>query len=149
MQYLTFLSPLGPLTIYEERDALVRLSFSSSVEGNEGKSPLLLQAKSQLLEYFNGKRTRFNLPLEPLGTPFQRCVWQALTTIPHGETRSYGEIASQVGNPKASRAVGMANNRNPLPILIPCHRVIGSDGKLVGYAGGLERKVALLQLEKG
>ena len=106
-------------------------------------------AAEQLEAYFAGKRTTFSLPLRPAGTAFQLAVWQALTEIPYGETRSYGEIAAAVGNPKAARAVGMANNRNPISILIPCHRVIGSTGALVGYGGGLEKKLFLLELEKG
>ncbi len=147
MHTLTFHSPLGNLTVYEERGALVRLSFSpSSAVGGEG-SPLLWEAKSQVLSYFAGELRQFSLPLAPSGTPFQQSVWSALCTIPYGEIRSYGQIAAQIGNTKASRAVGMANNRNPLPILIPCHRVIGAGGKLVGYAGGLDIKQSLLQLE--
>ena len=109
--------------------------------------PLLRRAEEQLGESFAGQRKEFDLPLAPAGTPFQQCCWQALCAIPYGRTRSYGAQAKAVGNPKASRAVGMANNRNPLPIVIPCHRVVGSSGKLVGYAGGLGIKEALLALE--
>lgn len=112
------------------------------------ETPLLKEAYLQLKEYFQGKRQEFQLPLEPKGTEFQRKVWKALESIPYGETRSYGEIARMIGNEKASRAVGMANNKNPLSIFIPCHRVIGADGKLVGYGGGLENKICLLELEK-
>jgi len=111
-------------------------------------SPLLQKASRQLDEYFNGKRTVFDLPLLPHGTDFQLKVWKALQTIPYGQTRSYGQIAAITGNPKASRAVGMANNRNPIAVIIPCHRVIGHDGSLTGYAGGLELKQKLLGLEK-
>jgi methylated-DNA-[protein]-cysteine S-methyltransferase len=96
----------------------------------------------------SGRRKDFNLPLEPKGTAFQKAAWDALLTIPYGETRSYGQMAAQVGNPKACRAIGLANNRNPIAIVIPCHRVIGADGKLVGYGGGLHIKVHLLALEK-
>ena len=99
-------------------------------------------------EYFEGEREIFTIPLAPKGTPFQQRVWAALREIPYGATRSYKELAIAVGNEKACRAVGMANNRNPLPIFIPCHRVVGSDGKLVGYAGGLDVKKHLLELEK-
>ena len=106
-------------------------------------------AVSQLDEYFAGKRRVFDLPLRPHGTAFQRLVWDALLSIPYGETMSYGQIARLVGNPKACRAVGMANNRNPISIIIPCHRVIGSNGALVGYGGGLELKTRLLELERG
>lgn len=102
----------------------------------------------QLEQYFAGDRDTFELPLEPSGTEFQRAVWNALEQIPYGETRSYGEIAAQVGRPKAARAVGMANNRNPIAVIVPCHRVIGSGGALVGYAGGLERKIWLLDHER-
>ena len=112
-------------------------------------TPLLLRGIGQLEEYFTGARKTFDLPLAPGGTPFQQAVWQALTAIPWGETRSYGQIAREIGRPGAARAVGMANHRNPLPILIPCHRVIGAGGRLVGYAGGLELKQALLRLESG
>ena len=100
------------------------------------------------MEYLNGKRKSFDIKYEINGTEFQKKVWKELTDIPYGETRSYKEIAVAVGNPKASRAVGMANNKNPIAIIVPCHRVIGSDGKLVGYAGGLDMKRALLTLEK-
>ncbi len=99
-------------------------------------------------EYFAGGRKDFDLPLCPRGTEFQKKVWSALREIPYGETRAYGEIAAAVGNPKAARAVGMANNRNPISVIVPCHRVIGSDGKLVGYGGGLDIKEFLLDLER-
>lgn len=107
------------------------------------------QVKSQLAGYFRGARTVFDLKLHPTGTPFQLAVWKALMTIPYGETRSYGEMARAVGRPRAVRAVGLANGRNPLPIVVPCHRVIGSTGALVGYGGGLPVKDALLELERG
>ncbi|HEX2946997.1 MAG TPA: methylated-DNA--[protein]-cysteine S-methyltransferase [Clostridia bacterium] len=112
------------------------------------ETPLLRKAASELNEFLAGKRKAFDLPLEPQGTPFQKAVWEALTGISYGETRTYRDIAEAVGNPKACRAVGMANNRNPIAILIPCHRVIGAGGKLVGYAGGLDIKKRLLELEK-
>ena len=112
------------------------------------ETPLIKNAAAQLNEYFNGKRRKFDFPVMIRGTDFQIDVWKALQKIPYGETRSYGEIAAIIGNPKASRAVGMANNRNPLPIVVPCHRVIGSNGKPVGYAGGLELKQILLEIEK-
>lgn len=105
------------------------------------------QAKQQLAEYFAGQRQAFDLPLRMQGTPFQQKVWAALRN-PYGETRSYGQIAAQVGNPKAGRAVGMANNRNPIAIIVPCHRVIGANGSLTGYAGGLSVKQELLALER-
>ena len=103
---------------------------------------------SELREYFDGKRREFDLPLAPEGTDFQKRVWEELCKIPYGETRSYGEIAAALGNTRAARAVGLANNKNPIPIIVPCHRVIGADGALVGYAGGVEAKDFLLKLEK-
>lgn len=109
---------------------------------------LLKDAEKQLEEYFCGKRKKFNLPLKQEGTEFMQSVWKALETIPYGETRSYKQIAEMIGNPKAVRAVGMANHKNNIPIIIPCHRVIGNNGKLVGYALGLEMKQWLLDLEK-
>jgi len=112
--------------------------------------PSLLELKpvvDQLDGYFCGNLTRFDLPLDPVGTEFQLKVWRALSRIPYGETRAYGQIASAVGQPGAARAVGLANNRNPLPIIVPCHRVIGADGSLTGYGGGLPRKRKLLDLE--
>jgi len=114
---------------------------------DERETPLIKKAAKQLTEYFAGKRRTFDLPLEFRGTDFQKKVWAALMTIPYGETRSYGEIAKQIKNPKASRAVGMANNRNPIVIICPCHRVVGSDGSLTGYGGGLPNKEYLLKLE--
>jgi methylated-DNA-[protein]-cysteine S-methyltransferase len=110
-------------------------------------NPLLVRAVAQLREYFAGKRRGFELPLDPQGTEFQYKVWKALSEIPYGETRNYRQIATAVGSPRAMRAVGAANGRNPLPIVVPCHRVIGADGKLVGYAGGLSVKKILLDLE--
>ncbi len=112
------------------------------------KTALTDSAFGQLLAYFDGKRKTFDLPYQLNGSDFQKKVWSALLCIPYGETRSYKEIAIAIGNPKASRAVGMANNKNPLHILVPCHRVIGAGGKLVGYAGGLAMKEALLHMEK-
>lgn len=109
---------------------------------------LIKEALQQLEEYFSGRRKSFSLPLAPQGTDFMKNVWQCLCAIPFGETRSYREIAAAAGNPKASRAVGLANNRNPIPLIIPCHRVIGSNGKLTGYRGGLETKQQLLEIEQ-
>ena len=106
-----------------------------------------MAAAAQLRDYFSGRRRSFDLPLDPQGTEFQRRVWKALSEIPYGETRSYRDIAAAVGLPRAVRAVGAANGRNPLPVVVPCHRVIGVDGKLVGYAGGLRLKKLLLELE--
>ena len=114
----------------------------------EKESPVLFNASKQLKEYFAGKRKEFDLPLAPAGTEFMIRVWKALQAIPYGETRSYQEIAAMTGNSKACRAVGMANNRNPIAIMIPCHRVIGANGDLVGYGGGMDKKIFLLALEK-
>ena len=111
--------------------------------------PMLLKVKQQLEQYFAGQRQQFNLPLDFQGTDFQQQVWRALLTIPYGETRSYKDIALQIGNEKAVRAVGAANGRNPISIIAPCHRVIGSGGALVGFAGGLDKKQILLSLEQG
>ncbi len=126
----------------------VRQQETSPIDSAEQKNtPLIALAKSQLEEYFQGVRQTFDLPLQPAGTPFQKKVWEALCTIPYGETRSYKEIALRIQNPRGCRAVGMANNRNPIMIVIPCHRVIGSNGSLVGYAGGLDIKEWLLRHE--
>lgn len=144
-------SPIGPLGVGEEDGAITLILFAGQQppEGyREGESPLLEEAWAQLERYFAGELRQFSLPLAPAGTPFQQAVWRALEEIPYGETRSYGEIASQVGRPKASRAVGAANHRNPIPIVIPCHRVIGAGGTLTGYGGGLDRKRLLLDLER-
>ncbi len=122
--------------------------FNIIEETCQKKTPLLLQAEKQLSEYFARKRTSFDLPLFVEGTPFQKKVWAELQKIPYGETISYGELARRCGNDKACRAVGMANNKNKIAIIIPCHRVIGSNGKLVGYAGGLDIKSRLLDLER-
>lgn len=143
---------LGSIGIAETNDQITHLFFEvekSPVEEYEKKeTPILADAGKQLMEYFSGKRSSFDLPLAPAGTEFMCRVWKALQEIPYGETRSYKEIAAMAGNSKACRAVGMANNRNPISIFIPCHRVIGSDGALVGYGGGLDKKVFLLDLEK-
>lgn len=143
---LCFAGPAGPLTLVERDGALAELRFGAD-DGTEA-SPLLLRARKELEEYFAGRRREFDLPLAPHGTLFQQRVWQALRAIPYGSTCTYGELAAAVGNPRASRAVGMANHRNPLPILIPCHRVIGASGALTGYGGGLEWKRRLLAIEE-
>lgn len=140
---------VGRITVACRGEAIVRLSFGEDIrdgekrEGNDWTD----RAFEELEEYFLGRRREFDLPLSPDGTEFQKRVWAALREIPYGETRSYSEIAGQVGNPKAVRAVGMANHRNPIAIMIPCHRVIGKNGSLTGYAGGLDLKERLLKLE--
>lgn len=148
MQIRTIDSPVGILRLIAENGFLTGLFFGG--EGCEGPddSPVLDAAERQLAEYFDGKRRSFDLPLNLKGTKFQRAVWQALTKIPYGGTVSYGDIAREIGNPKACRAVGMANHRNPVSIIVPCHRVVGGDGSLTGYGGGLEIKRALLELER-
>ena len=146
-------SLIGPLSLVEENGALVAVWWNFELPRDAAPlalpaTPLLRQAAAELTAYFAGQLRQFTVPLAPKGTPFQQKVWAALREIPYGETRSYKEIAAMVGNEKACRAVGMANNRNPLPIFIPCHRVVGANGKLVGYAGGLDVKTFLLELEK-
>ncbi|WP_415900605.1 methylated-DNA--[protein]-cysteine S-methyltransferase [Neptuniibacter sp. QD48_11] len=140
---------LGSLLIKANNSAITSIHF---LQDNETLPELLgnaltNQCVSELSEYFAGKRVRFDVPLAPDGTKFQQSVWNALNEIPYGKTCSYGEVAKKIGNPKAARAIGMANNRNPIPIIIPCHRVLGSNGNLTGYAGGLENKSYLLNLE--
>jgi methylated-DNA-[protein]-cysteine S-methyltransferase len=139
-------SPIGTLEIEAQAGAITAIRF---VEGpaTSTEDPLLLEAVEQLDAYFSGVRDRFDLPLAPKGTVFQRRVWSELVRIPHGTTISYAELARRVGNPRASRAVGAANGRNPIAIVVPCHRVIGADGALTGYAGGLPLKEALLRRE--
>lgn len=139
---------LGVVTFVEEGGALLAVTTHRSYEGVEQETALIKEAYQQLSEYLKGERKEFDLPLNPKGTDFQKRVWRALCDIPYGEMRSYKQIAKAVGNSKAVRAVGMANNRNPITIVVPCHRVIGADGKLVGYGGGLEMKEFLLRLEK-
>lgn len=146
-------TPLGGIGIAEEGGYITNLYFPSD-EVPQGvydisETKLLKEAHQALEEYFNRRCRSFSLPLRPEGTAFQQTVWQCLREIPYGETASYSEIAARSGNSKACRAVGLANNRNPIPILIPCHRVIGKNGKLTGYRGGLETKEFLLQLEQG
>ena len=151
--YCYLQSPIGRLLLVSENDRLCQLDFPSSGdlreipgEWREEERPFVF-ARRQLDEYFAGRRQKFNLAIAPQGTQFQQLVWQDLIRIPYGKTASYGEIARRVGRPKASRAVGMANHHNPLPIIIPCHRVIGADGSLTGFGGGLDVKKFLLDLE--
>lgn len=142
---------IGGYELEEKEGALVSLRLRAVRGETEDlqETPLLREAHAQLEAYFSKRLTRFDLPYQPSGTAFQLKIWQLLCRIPYGETRTYGQVAAWAGNPKASRAVGMANHRNPLPVFIPCHRVIGGNGKLVGYGGGLEIKQKLLLLEKG
>ncbi len=143
--------PIGKIRIEEMDGKICAITSELEVDVADGireESPILQEARVQLEEYFAGGRKEFTLPLQLDGTAFQVSVWKALLQIPYGEVRSYGEIAKAVGNPKASRAVGMANHKNPIMVVVPCHRVIGANGALVGYAGGLEKKQYLLNLEK-
>jgi O-6-methylguanine DNA methyltransferase len=167
IRYIEIDSPVGPLTLLaadgrlcrvefgrmqERRAALAAWAAKAGLEGREFQQApddsLLSEAAAQLAAYFRGERVRFELPTAAYGTPFQKAVWAALAAIPYGEVRSYKAVAEAVGRPSAVRAVGGANNRNPLPIIVPCHRVVGTDGALVGYAGGLEAKSHLLELER-
>lgn len=149
-------SPLGPLTlVVDDNGTLVRLSMADQRHLPDAAGfgvrddTVASDAVAQLGEYFAGTRTRFDLRLAPAGTAFQTRVWDALRDIPFGETRTYGELAALIGRPGASRAVGLANGRNPIAIVVPCHRVVGASGALTGYAGGVERKAWLLAHERG
>lgn len=135
----------GLVAIVWEMDRPRRVRLDDLVEN--AQHPILVQTEAQLQEYFDGRRREFTVPLDMRGTPFQKSVWMALLGIPFGETRTYGQLAVQLGNPKATRAVGAANGRNPIAIIAPCHRVIGFSGKLTGFAGGLDAKAHLLNLE--
>jgi methylated-DNA-[protein]-cysteine S-methyltransferase len=148
-------SPVGPLTLVALDGVLTGLYMdyqrhrpADSVFGEQTDPSAFAQVTTQLTEYFAGNLKDFDLPKTLLGTPFQQRVWEALEDIPYGETVSYGELAEQLGNPKASRAVGLANGKNPISIIVPCHRVIGSTGDLTGYGGGIERKRHLLDFER-
>ena len=146
---MTMDSPLGMLCLEEEGGALTRVTLG--LPGPEAvleETPLLLRACQELREYFAGERLYFDLPLAPKGTPFQKAVWAEMCRIPYGETRTYGQLAAAIGRPSACRAVGGACHSNPIAILQPCHRVVGSTGKLTGYAYGVEMKQYLLELEK-
>lgn len=147
-------SPIGPLTLAGQGDRLTNLVMETAAHPpperhhwvqDESAFPDVV---AQLTAYFAGERTGFDVAVDPVGTSFQQRVWDALCEIPHGETRSYAEIAGRIGQPRATRAVGLANARNPIPIIVPCHRVIGANGTLTGYGGGLETKRALLDLEQ-
>lgn len=145
-------SPVGMICMEEQDGAVTGVyidkEFTTEDRSRDVETPVLKEARRQLSEYFLKQRKEFDLPLAPQGTEFQKKVWEALCTIPYGETRSYGEIARQIGNSKASRAVGGANNKNHIMIVIPCHRVIGANGALVGFGGGLDVKEYLLELER-
>ena len=141
---------LGPVIISEQNGFITELFFTEDTQQKTANriTPLLKEAEKQLLEYLSGVRKIFDLKTAPQGTEFQKAVWSTLHSIPYGETRSYKQVAEMIGRPEASRAVGMANSKNPILVFTPCHRILGTDGRLVGYAGGLERKKRLLELEK-
>lgn len=146
--YVVYPCPLGAIKIGYDGNVITFLKKTDDAPNSQlGETALTRLAFNQITEYLQGKRRDFDFPYELHGTDFQKKVWRELCKIPYGETRTYKEIACAVGNPKASRAVGMANNKNPITIAVPCHRVVGSNGKLVGYAGGLDMKAALLKLE--
>jgi methylated-DNA-[protein]-cysteine S-methyltransferase len=156
LAFKTIESPVGELKLVASDKGLVAILWENDsprrvrlteLVANE-KHPVLIETEQQLDEYFAGKRKAFSVALDMRGTRFQQDVWAALLAIPFGETRSYGQLAKQLGNPRASRAVGAANGKNPVSIIVPCHRVIGSSGKLTGFAGGLDTKAQLLNLEK-
>ncbi len=154
LQHEEISSPVGPLRLVADGEWLIQIAFRADCSAPPptslpAKVPVLGRAATQLREYFAGARRVFDLPIDPRGTPFQLQVWELLRAIPYGETTSYGAIAEQLGDPGAARAVGSANHHNPLPIVIPCHRVIGADGRLVGFGGGLAIKAELLALERG
>ncbi|HVT36218.1 MAG TPA: methylated-DNA--[protein]-cysteine S-methyltransferase [Nevskiaceae bacterium] len=153
--YSVMPSPIGELTLVSEGGKLTGLYMESYKHGRARErhwvrdDAKLADARRQLQDYFAGKRTQFDLEMEPAGTAFQKRVWRALCDIPHGETISYGELARRIGQPTASRAVGLANGQNPIAVIVPCHRVIGANGSLTGYGGGLPRKQWLLAHERG
>nr|BFD81741.1 methylated-DNA--[protein]-cysteine S-methyltransferase [Streptomyces sp. Xyl84] len=154
-QHTVIDSPYGPLTLVAEDGVLCGLYMTDQRHRpaqetfGEPQDGAFAEAAEQLDAYFAGRRTEFTLPLRLTGTPFQRRVWEQLRAIPYGETRTYGELAHALGNPQASRAVGLANGKNPIGIIVPCHRVIGANGSLTGYGGGLARKRRLLHFEQG
>jgi len=158
MEYYDYYnSPLGQILLVANDEAVTGLHFVGekyypaidNAWRHQPNAKLIVRVRKQLDEYFAGKRQDFDLAVDPAGTPFQRGVWRALQKIPYGATMNYGALAQRIGKPSASRAVGAANGRNPISIVIPCHRVIGANGDLTGYAGGMERKAALLRLEAG
>jgi methylated-DNA-[protein]-cysteine S-methyltransferase len=148
VEWLGIPAPIGTVGIAVDDAGICRVRFEGPVDAGNGGDPLLAKAADQIRDYFAGRLTEFDLPLSIRGgTPFERAVWAGIAAIPYGEMRTYGQIAAGVGDRDAARAVGIACNRNPLPIVVPCHRVVGAGGKLVGFGGGLPRKRFLLELE--
>ena len=151
MKYVKIINTnIGRISIIEENNKIIEIKINSDIEKNikQEDTELLKMTSKQLKEYLSGKRKKFDVPLNPNGTDFMKKVWTTLQEIPYGEVKTYKQIAEKIGNLNACRAVGMANHNNPIPILIPCHRVIGTNGKMIGYALGLEMKKFLLELEK-
>ena len=144
----TFCSPIGIVCLTEEGGAITRIELSDAIDASSAPTPLLHEAYRQIMAYLGGKCQQLDFPIRMVGTPFQQRVWRALQQIPYGTTCTYGEIATAIGNPRASRAVGMACNKNPLLLIVPCHRVIGANGKLTGFACGMNAKQWLLELER-
>lgn len=139
---------IGNIEITEEEGAIIGINFNTDTDIQKQETDLIRKTYLQISEYLEGKRKEFDIPLKMYGTEFQKKVWKELLRIPYGETRSYKQIAENIGNPKACRAVGMANHNNPIAIIVPCHRVIGTNNKLIGYAGGVDIKQKLLNIEK-
>lgn len=139
---------IGQIEIIEEDNYIIGINFNTKSNRQDKETALIKTTYNQLNEYLLGKRKEFNIPIKLEGTAFQKKVWEELKNIPYGETRTYKQIAENIGNPKACRAVGMANHNNPIAIIVPCHRVIGTNNKLVGYAGGIDIKQKLLQIEQ-
>lgn len=144
----TYKTIIGNIEIAEETGYIIGVNFNTESNIEDKETELIKETYKQIKEYLEGKRKIFDIPIKMKGTEFQKKVWKELTKIPYGETRSYKQIAEGIGKPKASRAVGMANHNNPIAIIVPCHRVIGTNNKLVGYAGGLDIKEKLLRIEK-
>ena len=144
----TFNTPIGAVRLTEEDGSIIRIELTDAAAPSSAPTPLLREAEHQITAFLRGDRRQLDFPIRMVGTPFQQRVWRALQQIPYGTTRTYGEIASAVGNPRASRAVGMACNKNPLLLIVPCHRVVGVNGKLVGFAYGTDTKRQLLLLER-
>ena len=143
----TFNSPIGIVRLTEEGGAIIRIELTDAIDASAMPTPLHHEAEQQILSFLEGKRRQLNFPIRMVGTPFQQRVWRSLQQIPYGATRTYGEIASEIDHPKACRAVGMACNKNPLFLIVPCHRVVGANGKLTGFAYGTDAKRWLLGLE--
>ena len=143
----TFNTPIGAVRLTEEGGSIIRIEFTDIADTSVTPTPLLHEAEHQITAFLRGERRQLDFPIRMVGTPFQQRVWRALQQIPYGATRTYGEIATAIGSPRASRAVGMACNKNPLLLIVPCHRVVGANGKLIGFAYGTESKRWLLELE--